>query len=45
MLDLPDTIEKTGDRTFDQMFNVRTFGKLPANLKSVGYQSLSLIHI
>lgn len=43
MLDLPDTIEKTGDRTFDQMFNVRTFGKLPANLKSVGYQSFGYL--
>ena len=42
-LDLPDTIEKTGDRTFDQMFNVRTFGKLPANLKSVGYQSFGYL--
>ena len=38
-----DTIEKTGDRTFDQMFNVRTFGKLPANLKSVGYQSFGYL--
>lgn len=43
MEDLPDTIEKTGDRTFDQMFNVRTFGKLPANLKSVGYQSFGYL--
>lgn len=43
MLDLPDTIEKTGDRTFDQMFNVRTFGTLPANLKSVGYQSFGYL--
>lgn len=43
MLDLPDTIKKTGDRTFDQMFNVRTFGKLPANLKSVGYQSFGYL--
>ena len=43
MLDLPDTIEKTGERTFDQMFNVRTFGKLPANLKSVGYQSFGYL--
>ena len=43
MLDLPDTIEKTGDRTFDQMFNVRTFGKLPANLKYVGYQSFGYL--
>ena len=42
MLDLPDTIEKTGDRTFDQMFNVRTFGKLPANLKSVRLSVLRL---
>lgn len=43
MEDLPDTIEKTGDRTFDQMFNVRTFGTLPANLKSVGYQSFGYL--
>lgn len=43
MLDLPDTIEKTGDRTFDQMFNVRSFGTLPANLKSVGYQSFGYL--
>lgn len=43
MLDLPDTIEKTGDRTFDQMFNVRTFGELPANLKYVGYQSFGYL--
>lgn len=43
MLDLPDTIEKTGDRTFDQMFNVRTFGTLPANLKYVGYQSFGYL--
>lgn len=43
MEDLPDTIEKTGDRTFDQMFNVRTFGELPANLKYVGYQSFGYL--
>lgn len=43
MEDLPDTIEKTGDRTFDQMFNVRTFRTLPANLKSVGYQSFGYL--
>lgn len=43
MEDLPDTIEKVGERTFDQMFNVRTFGELPANLKYVGYQAFGYL--
>ena len=42
-LTLPDTIEKTGERTFDQMMNLRYFSGIPANLKYVGYQSFGYL--
>ena len=42
-LNLPDTIEKVGERTFDQIFNLRTFSGVPTSLKSVGYQAFGYL--
>lgn len=36
---LPDTIERIGERAFDQLMNLTTFN-YPKNLKEVGYQAL-----
>lgn len=41
-LNLPDTIEETGERAFDQMFNVCEMN-IPKSLKKVGYQAFGYL--